>query len=89
MIKQLCVQTSRLYQRKKGIKCCINNNSYIPLKRTDREKIYAMIKAVEVDLQNECTIHHPQSIMCLDVVMKLEREVIVILIVIDRDVQAT
>ena len=77
MTKQRFVQTSRSYQRKKGIKSCINHNSYIPLKRTDREKIYAMIKEVEVDLQNECIIHHTQSIMYWDVAMKLEREVIV------------
>ena len=77
MTKQRFVQISRSYQRKKGIKRCINHNSNIPLKRTDREKIYAMIKAVEVDLQNEFIIHHPQSIMYRDVAMKLEREVIV------------
>lgn len=86
MTKQRFVQTSRLYQRKKGIKCLINNNSCLPLKR---EKIYAMIKAVEVDLQNEYIIHKPQSITYLDVAMKFEREVIVTLIVIDRGVQAT
>ena len=89
MTKQRFVQTSRLYQRKKGIKCLFNNNSCLLLKRTDREKIYAMIKGVEVDLQNEYIIHQPQSIMYLDVAMKFEREVIVTLIVIDRSVQAT
>ena len=89
MTKQRFVQTSRLYQRKKEIKCLINNNSCLPLKRTDREKIYAMIKGVEVDLQNEYIIHQPQSIMYLGVAMKFEREVIVTLIVIDRSVQAT
>ena len=90
MTKQRFVQTSRLYQRKKGIKCLINNNSCLLLKKTDREKIYAMIKAVEVDLQNEIyIIHQPQSIIYLDVATKFEREVIVTLIVIDRGVQAT
>ena len=86
MTKQHFVQTSRLYQRKKGIKCLTNNNSCIPLKRIDRKTI----KAAEVDQQNEYIIHHhPQSIMYLVVAMKLEREVIVTLIAIDRDVQVT
>ena len=89
MTKQLFVQTSLLYQRKRGIKCLINNNNCIPLKRTDREKIYAMIEAAEVDLQNEYIILHPQNIMYLDVAIKFERKVIVTLIAIDRDVQAT
>ena len=90
MTKQHFVQTSRLYQREKGIKFLTNNNSCIPLKRIDRKTIYAMIKAAEVDQQDEYIIHHhPQSIMYLVVAMKLEREVIVTLIAIDRDVQVT